>query len=214
MTAAGRSSIRPARPDDAAFIARTVLAAQRGPLPRGWIDIALDRPEPDCLDFMTRLAVAQTKSWYHVTHFLIAEVEGRPAAALCALPASGTVAAARAAIEEVAAATGIDAASMVARGSYARNCWVQGGEGDWLIEHVATDPAYRGGGLAQALIARAVAEGKAAGYAQASITFVIGNDAAERCYTKAGFSFAEERRDAAFEALTGTPGFRRFARAI
>jgi hypothetical protein len=28
------------------------------------------------------------------------------------------------------------------------------------------------------------------------------------------FSFAEEKRDAAFEALTGAPGFRRFERAI
>jgi len=31
---------------------------------------------------------------------------------------------------------------------------------------------------------------------------------------KAGFAFAEEKRDPAFEALTGSPGFRRFARVI
>jgi hypothetical protein len=31
---------------------------------------------------------------------------------------------------------------------------------------------------------------------------------------KAGFSFAEEKRDAGFEALTGAPDFRRFQRAI
>ncbi|MDH2385210.1 GNAT family N-acetyltransferase [Bradyrhizobium sp. CER78] len=214
MIDAGRSSIRPARSDDAGFIARIVLAAQRGPLPRGWIDIALDRPEPECLAFMARLAVARVKSWYHVAHFLIAEVDGVPAAALCAMPASGTIVAARAAIEEVAAQLGIDADAIVARGGYARNCWVQGGEGDWLIEHVATDRAYRGNGLVQPLIGRALADGRAAGFARASISFVIGNGAAERCYTKAGFAFAEEKRDAAFEALTGAPGFRRFARAM
>lgn len=163
---------------------------------------------------MARLAVACTKSWYHVAHFLIAEVDGVPAAALCAMPASGTVVAARAAIEEVAAATGADAAAIVARGSYARNCWVQGGEGDWLIEHVATDAAHRGFGLVQLLISRALADGRAAGYEQASISFLIGNDAAERCYAKAGFAFAEEKRDRAFEALIGAPGFRRVARAM
>jgi GNAT superfamily N-acetyltransferase len=38
------------------------------------------------------------------------------------------------------------------RGAYGANCWVQGGEGEWLIEHVATLPAYRGRGLVQALI--------------------------------------------------------------
>ena len=214
MAAAGRTTIRPARPDDAAFIARITLAAQRGPLPRGWIDIALDLGEAECLAFMARLAVASHRSWYHVAHFLVAEVDGAPAAALCAMPASGTVVAARAAIEEVAAATGIDAAGIIRRGAYARNCWVQGGEGDWLIEHVATDRAHRGGGLMHPLIGCALADGMAAGYSRASISFVIGNHAAERCYTKAGFAFAEEKRDAAFEVLTGAPGFRRFARDI
>ena len=43
---------------------------------------------------------------------------------------------------------------------------------------------------------------------------LIGNEAAERCYAKAGFAFAEEKRDPAFEAITGASGFRRFARAI
>jgi len=66
----------------------------------------------------------------------------------------------------------------------------------------------------QALIGRALAAGKAAGYRRASISFLIGNEAAERCYAKAGFAFAEEKHDLDFEALTGAPGFRRFERAI
>jgi hypothetical protein len=36
----------------------------------------------------------------------------------------------------------------------------------------------------------------------------------ERRYARAGFACAEEKRDPAFEALTGAPGFHRFARAI
>ncbi|WP_426440068.1 GNAT family N-acetyltransferase [Bradyrhizobium genosp. P] len=214
MAAVGRNTIRPARSDDAAFIARIILAAQRGPMPRGWFDIALGLGEPECLAFIARLAVASNRSWYHVAHFLIAEVDGVPAAALCAMPASGTVVAARSAIEEVAAGTGIDVAGIVQRGAYARNCWVQGGDADWMIEYVATDAVYRGGGLVQALIGQALAAGNAAGYKQASISFLIGNEPAERCYAKAGFAFAEEKRDAAFEALIGAPGFRRFARAM
>jgi ribosomal protein S18 acetylase RimI-like enzyme len=90
----------------------------------------------------------------------------------------------------------------------------QGGDGDWLIEHVATDETYRGRGLVQALIGHALAAGKAAGFERASISFLIGNEPAERCYAKAGFVFAEEKRDPQFEALTGAPGFRRFERAI
>ena len=133
------------------------------------------------------------------------------------MPAAGTRQASRAAIEEVAGETGLGAAELAAmfrRGSYAANCWVQGGDGDWLIEHVATMPEYRGRGLVSALIDHALASGKAAGFKQASISFLIGNVPAERCYAKAGFTFAQEKRDPAFEALTGAPGFRRFVRAI
>ena len=216
---AGRSqpAIRPARTDDASFIARNILASQRGPLPRGWFDIALGWGEPQCLAFVERIATAHRHSWWHTSQFIIAEVEGRPAAALCAMPAAGTVAAARSAIEEVADKTWLtkpELAAIFRRGAYTAGCWVQGGEGDWLIEHVASLPAHRGRGLMQALIGRGLAAGSAAGFGRASISFLIGNEAAERCYAKAGFVFAEEKRDPAFEALTGAPGFRRFARAI
>jgi ribosomal protein S18 acetylase RimI-like enzyme len=210
-------AIRPARAEDAGFIARNILASQRGPLPRGWFDIALGWPEPQCLAFVERIAVTRAPSWWHVSQFVIAEVDGEPAASLCALPASGTGAAARAAIEAAAAESGLGAAEVTAifrRGAYTANCWVQGGEGDWLIEHVATLPAYRGRGLVQALIGHALAAGSAAGFKQASISFLIGNEAAERAYARAGFVFAEEKRDPAFEALTGAPGFRRFTRPI
>lgn len=206
--------IRQGRADDAGFIAHTILLAQRGPRPLGWFDFALAQAGPQVLDFLGKLAVAKPRSWYHVSQFLIAEVEGKPAAALCAMPSRETRETMRAAIEEVAPAAGISAADIFARGAYARPCWVQGGEQDWLIEHVASQPSARGHGLVQALIARALSAGNAAGFSSASITFLIGNDAAECCYAKAGFTFAEEKRDAAFEALTGSPGFRRFTRAI
>ncbi|MEH2531658.1 GNAT superfamily N-acetyltransferase [Bradyrhizobium sp. AZCC 1588] len=208
------TEIRQGRADDADFIARTILLAQRGPRPLGWFDFALAQAEPQVLDFVGKLAVAKPRSWYHVSQFLIAEVDGEPAAALCAMPSRETRDTMRSSIEEVALAAGMSGADIFARGAYARSCWVQGGEEDWLIEHVASQPSARGRGLIQALIARALSVGRAAGFARASITFVIGNDAAERCYAKAGFAFAEEKRDPAFEALTGSPGFRRFTRGI
>jgi ribosomal protein S18 acetylase RimI-like enzyme len=210
-------TIRRAGAADSNFIAWAILAAQRGHRPRGWFDIALGWSEPDCLAFVERIATAQRHSWWHVSQFIIAEVEGEPAAALCALPAAETGAAARLAIEEAADKTGLNASGLAAifrRGAYTATCWVQGGAGDWLIEHVASRPAHRGCGLVQTLIGHALAAGMAAGFQRASISFLIGNEAAERCYARAGFAFAEEKRDPAFEALTGAPGFRRFEHAI
>jgi GNAT superfamily N-acetyltransferase len=206
--------IRQGRADDAAFVARTVLLAQRGPRPLGWFDIALAQAELQVLDFLEKLAVATPRSWYHVSQFLIAEIEGEPSAALCAMPSQETRDTMRAAIEEVSSAAGVSAADIFARGAYARPCWVQGGEADWLIEHVAAQPSARGRGVMQALIAQALSVGKSEGFSSASISFLIGNDAAERCYARAGFAFAEEKRDSAFEAITGSPGFRRFVRVI
>ncbi|MDA9413247.1 MULTISPECIES: GNAT family N-acetyltransferase [unclassified Bradyrhizobium] len=210
-------TIRSARPEDADFIARTILLSQRGYRPRGWFDVALGWPEQQCRDFIARIATAQAVSMWHYSNFLVAECDGQAAAALCAMPAVGTGPAAWAAIEEVGAATGLTAPELEAirrRGAYIRNCWVQGGEGDWMVEHVATDPAYRGRGLVQALIESALAKGRAAGFRRATISFLIGNEPAERAYTKAGFAFADEKRDPAFEAIIGAPGFRMFARMI
>ena len=210
-------TIRPASTEDADFIAHTILLAQRGPVQRGWFDIALAAPEPRVLDFIKRLAVARQRSWWHAASFFIAEVEGTPAAALCAMPSRGSLAMAKPALEEIARDIGMssrDFAAMFKRGDYTRACWIQGGDDDWLIEHVASQPAYRGRGLMLGLIDHALAAGRGAGFARASITFLIGNDAAERCYAKAGFSFAEEKRDAAFERLTAAPGFRRFSLAM
>ncbi|WP_159007673.1 GNAT family N-acetyltransferase [Bradyrhizobium sp. S69] len=210
-------TIRSASAEDGDFIARTILLAQRGQRPRGWFDITLGWPEPKVLSFVERIARARTRSWWHTSQFFIAEVDGNPAAALCALPAAGTSAAAQKAFAEVArdgALRASELAAIVQRSGYSENCWVQGGEGDWMVEHVAALPSYRGRGLVQALIDHALAVGRAAGYRQASISFLIGNEVAERCYAKAGFAFAEEKRDPAFETLTGAPGFRRFAREI
>ena len=155
-------AIRPARADDASFIARNILSSQRGPFPRGWFDIALGRPEPQCLAFVERSRPRQ-QSWWHVSQFIVAEVEGEPAASLCALPAAGTEAAARGGDRGGGDRIGLSATELPAifrRGAYGANCWVQGGEGDWLIEHVATLPEYRGRGLVQALIGHALAAGR------------------------------------------------------
>lgn len=210
-------TIRSARPEDADFIASIILSSMRGYRSRGWFDVALGWPEPKCLEFIARVATARAVSMWHVSQFLVAEIDRKPVAALCAVPAANTGPAAWRAIQEVGFATGVTASELHAiwqRGAYTRACWVQGGEGDWMIEHVATDPAYRGRGLMQALIAQALDKGRAAGFHRATISFLIGNEPAERAYAKAGFALAEEKRDPAFEAIIGAPGFRMVARTM
>lgn len=210
-------TIRSARPEDADFIASIILSSMRGYRSRGWFDVALGWPEPKCLEFIARVATARAVSMWHVSQFLVAEIDRKPVAALCGVPAANTGPAAWRAIQEVGFATGVTASELDAirqRGAYTRACWVQGDEGDWMIEHVATDPAYRGRGLIQALIAQALDKGRAAGFHRATISFLIGNEPAERADAKAGFALAEEKRDPAFEAIIGAPGFGMVARTM
>jgi ribosomal protein S18 acetylase RimI-like enzyme len=212
-----KPTIRRATPEDADFIAWTILAAQRGHLPRGWFDIALNWPETRCLDLVRAIATHRLMSWWHVSTFWIAEVDGAPAAALCAFPAPGAITAAGAVVRQAlsdAVSDPVELAAIDRRGAYVRSCFMPGDDANWVIEHVAVKPDHRGRGLMQALLAHAFAEGAASGHRRASIMFYIGNDVAERCYTKIGFSIAEERRDPTFQELTGAPGFRRFERAI
>jgi ribosomal protein S18 acetylase RimI-like enzyme len=209
--------IRPAAVEDIEFLSWTILASQRGHLSRGWFDIALDRPEPECLAFVRRLTTARTQSWWHSAHFWIAETEGVAGAALCVQPAAGAASAARSALEEATSAHGFDAAEQAAiwrRGAYAGECWMPGDAAAWLIEHVATHPSHRRRGLVLALLRHACVVGRQQGCRKAQLTFVIGNEAAQAAYAKAGFQFAEEKRSPRFEAVTGAPGFRRYERQI
>jgi ribosomal protein S18 acetylase RimI-like enzyme len=97
---------------------------------------------------------------------------------------------------------------------YTFTCIMESDNDLWTIENVATMPAHRGRGLARALLEDALAEGRARGFTRAQITFLIGNDTAERVYARAGFTFDDERRHPAFEAAVGAAGLRRFVREL
>ncbi len=92
-------AIRRASADDADFIAWTILTAQRGQRQRGYFDFALNLPEPECLAFVRKVAVAAVPSQWHVSCFWIAEQDGVAAAALCALPVGEARTTVRPAIE-------------------------------------------------------------------------------------------------------------------
>lgn len=210
-------SIRPAREHDADFLAWAILIAARSHLAKGWFDIVLEGPEASRLDYLRRLTLTPTRSWWHFSRFLVAEQDGIPVAALSAFPASDAYPLSQQAMAEVARELGwSDAAqqAMWQRGAYIFACTLESGDDAWAIENVATLSAYRGRGIACELLKQAVAEAERNGAPRVQITFYIGNDAAERAYAKAGFKFHDEKRHPNFEAVTGAPGLRRYVRDL
>jgi len=211
------TAIREAGHEDAPFIGWAILAATRSHMPRGWFDIALALDQPGCLAFTTRLARAETRSWWHYSNFVIAEHDGVPAAALCAFRAGDGYPRSQAAMNEVATEIGwreTEIAAMWERSAYLFTCTLDAGEDVWAIENVATTPDQRGRGLASALIDRALEIGRARGARESQIGVFIGNVAARRAYERAGFRVIVERRSAEFERACGVPGLWFLRRAL
>ena len=209
--------IRSAREVDAEFLAWAILTASRGHLGRGWFDIALNQPEGRCLEFLKRLSVTEAPSWWHYSRFMVAEISGKPVAALSAFRAGDAYPLSQAAMDEAAEMLELPASERSAiwqRGAYIFLCALTGNDDCWTLENVVTLPSYRRRGLMRALLDRAVQEGRFRGFSEAQITFLIGNESAERAYSSAGFRLADERRHPDFEANAGAPGLRRVVRSL
>ena len=169
------------------------------------------------MEYLRRLALTATPSWWHCSRFHIAEVDEHVAATLCAFRAGDGYPLSQAAMVEAAQSLALserEQATMWNRGAYLFTCVMESSDDLWTIENVATLPAHRGRGLAGALIEHALEEGRQKGLGQAQITFLIDNEAAERAYAKAGFTFAGEKRHHDFAAAVGAPGLRRFVRHL
>jgi GNAT superfamily N-acetyltransferase len=209
-------SIRPARAEDVPFLAWVMLAASRSHLPRGAWDLTVDGPDETIFSLLERLARRSPRTFCHHTGFLVAEVDGRPAAGLSGYD-PGLVAEPGQAIDAALREMGWRDEALAASEARFRpflSCVPEQPSGTWIVEWVATRPELRRRGLTQALLAAVLAEGRRRGYATAQISVLIGNRPAEEAYRKAGFTLDRERRDPAFEAAMGCPGIAQLRRRL
>jgi 2-methylisocitrate lyase-like PEP mutase family enzyme/ribosomal protein S18 acetylase RimI-like enzyme len=208
--------LRPARSSDAALLAEVLETAGRGHLPRGPWDLLF----PDAAERAAALGMlaSQLPSWCHHTVFNVAELAGEPAAALAAFePAAIGGTALTGPLAAIFSRLGWPEGRKAAAGPLLAPylaCFPDMPAGVWIVENVATRPAWRRRGLVAALLEHALAEGRRRGHASAQISCLIGNEAARHAYERAGFRPIEERKTPAFEALLGAPGFLRMTRPL
>ena len=206
-------TIRDATPSDVDFLAWVMLAASRSHLARGVWEYLNDHSEAETLDFLRRIAVTDTVHLFHHSLFVVAEVDGEPAAAMCAYDSAAQgFEAYGSEFVTLAPELGIrlDDPEYARRGGIMMSGFVLdqvGPSGPRLvIENVATVPQFRRRGLVDLLLRELVDRGRQRDYAAAQIGVFIGNEPARSAYIKAGFDVVAEQRSPGWDAEIGCPG--------
>ena len=211
-------TIRPGRPEDAKLIAWCMLMAGRSHLKIGIWDLIISQPEAKCLEFLEMLTLQGPRHMSYYTDFLVAEVDGKPVAALEAFdPVTNgeeTMAGPMAAVIEKMGLTQEDMAPGQKSLEAFFTCHADFAPGAWVIEQVATRPEYRRMGVISKLLQAVLDKGRKHGFHLAQVAFYIGNTAAERSYKKAGFKHVDEKRHPDFQRAIGCPGIVRLMRDI
>jgi len=211
-------SIIEAKPAHAPFIAWVTLTAFRSQLERGFWDFMLEGDEAYKLRYLEALVQTEQLHWVHYSAFIVAEVDRRPASALCGyfehelggptLRAAGIEANQATGRTEAEAAAGFDRAKSI------MNVLPEHPPGAWIVENVATLPEFRRRGLVDRLMEEILERGRQRGATVADISVFIGNDPAQRAYEKCGFRAVAEKLDPEFESAYKTPGTRTLRRAL
>jgi translation initiation factor 4G len=181
-------------------------------------DLVISQPEDTCLRFLETLALQDPRHMCHYTEFMVAEVDGRPVAALEGFdPVSNgepTVAEPMAAVVRKMSLTEQDMAPGQQALAAFMTCHPDYADGAWVIEQVATRPEYRRTGVISELIESVLDKGRQQGFTLAQVSFYIGNTPAQRAYEKAGFKYFDEKRHPDFEREIGCPGMVRLLRNL
>jgi ribosomal protein S18 acetylase RimI-like enzyme len=202
----------------AKFIARVMLTAFRSHLEHGLWDFVVGGSEAECLRFLEALATTVQPHWAHYSTFIVAEVEGQAAAALCGYfeAEHGAPSFAKALLEtnQAVGRTEEDNAAGWQRAGSVVHVAPDHVDGAWIVENVATLPEFRRRGLVDRLLLEILDRGRSRGATIADIGVLIGNDPAQRAYEKAGFEVTGEKRHPEFEAVYKCPGIRSLSRSL
>ena len=203
-------TIRPARKEDACFLARMILMAGRAHVKKGIWEVILKGTEEGCVAFLQILAISRTPHLFHYSCYFVAEIDNKPVASLGGYdPQVMGYHALRQAIPEALKKLGLlDEAGNAADGRSKRilSCLPKDLTGSWFIDSVATLPEFRRKGIAGKLLEAMLKEGRRRGFARAQINLYIGNVPAQKAYAKHGFTVLEEKQDQYFEEEIGSPG--------
>lgn len=205
--------IRRAVIEDIPFLGWVMLTAARSHLSRSPWSVIFDEPESRTRMLLERMCRVSVRHWSHFSRYWVAEIKGRPAAAMCGFaPASvGPLSLAETEIGIAKQTFGYSDERLAEIRERLRIA-TRGMPDDlpdvWAIENVAVLPECRGKGLIDALFKQILDEGRQLGFRRAQILCLIGNEHAQQAFERNGFKVLSQRTSPAFNTLFGTPGAR------
>lgn len=216
MTTTTGLQIVEAQPKHAPFIAWVILTAFRSHLEKGFWDFMRPGTDEEILRYLEALTTSRAPHWTHLPLFIVAEVDGEPAAALSGYfdEEHGGMKL-REGMAEADAKTGpAPDPEAIGRALTILNVAPEHVPGAWIVESVATRPGFRRRGLVDTLMQEIMERGRKRGATVSDIGVFIGNDSAQRAYEKAGYEVVDEKRHPEFEAVYKTPGVRTLRRSL
>lgn len=204
---------RAAEPRDANALAKLIYMADLAHYGVSGYSISLGGTQEHQLDQLQKLTMTQARSWFHWSHFEVAEMEGCAVGAIAGFdkPRGDEV------MVEALREIGWNreaVASLEERLADLYSAFPNEPEGFWTIDHVAVMPEIRGRGVARHLLDQVLDRGRELGFRKAKVDVFEGNTAARALYESAGFRLQETFGEEALRRVLGRDALHRLARTL
>lgn len=182
-------NIRTATAEDSEFISWAILESSRSGKEKGLFDLIFS-PAGDVNKSLQMLIKNDIKTICHYSNFLIAEVDGKPAGALCGYDGY------RISWENMTAAL----EGMGCQGDYMDriaayfSCEPHIEKNTYVLDFMVTKDEFRGLGVVKELVKKVLLTARLKGFRKAQTNIEIGAIEAQLAYEKMGFTKLEEKK--------------------
>ncbi|PHR57076.1 MAG: acyl-CoA acyltransferase [Arcobacter sp.] len=194
-------NIRTAKVEDAKFISWAILESSRAGKKHGLFDLIF-APSKDIVKSLMKLVSHETKTICHYSNFLIAEIDGKPAGALCGYDGY------KISWENMSEAL----ESMGCQGDYKERissflmCEPIVEKNTIMLNFMITKEEFRGLGVIKALVKKVLLTARLKGFRKAQTDIEIGSIGTQLAYEKMGFTKKEEKKSDYYAQEFGREG--------
>lgn len=192
--------LRPALSSDSQALAELIYIAAQGHCQTSGYALSLGGSRAYQISQLEKLTRTKSKSWFHFSHFDVAEADAEVVACAAGFERAPADAEVDTALLEIGFSNA-DVEALHQRICEVYACFPPEPAGFWTIDHVAVLPSFRGKGLARALVVKAMDRGRARGFQHCLLDVFRGNVAARTLYESLGFRVAETFGEHVFPRL-------------